>query len=146
MRNCLYTVLAFLSLFLFSCKEYEPFVECKVNGELILIERTVLAGYTNNGTYTTSTVFAEGENADIRLQVRGNFPAIYNCTPDGSAATIEVYRDSKLYTTAATGGEGTIRLIQAGTNLIEGYFNGTLVYDGNEQIVITDGLFSGRAY
>jgi hypothetical protein len=133
-------------LLLSSCKEYEPVIECNINGTPVVIKGfgTVLAQYVNMGSYTISSVGADGEDYDINIRFNSNVPDTYLCG-ENKPGTIEVYYNFNSYTTNAPGGSGTIEVVQAGANLIEGHFHGSLWNDGVE-MVITDGLFSGRAF
>jgi len=130
-----------------SCKEYEPIIRCQVNGTEVLIEGngTVLAQYVNmGGGFVRSSVGGDNGNTSVNIRFDGNTPGNYSCGLSASGV-IDVYHNGQSYTTDETGGSGNINVVQAGNNLIEGYFSGSL-WSGTEEMVVTDGMFSGRAY
>lgn len=132
-------LLAAISL-LSSCKEYKPFIACTIDGTPIRIETSVAATYVGN----ISTVAGDGGDTDVNVRFSAMSPGNYTCGTSGNG-TIEIFMNSTTYTTNATNGSGTIQVITAGNNLIEGYFSGQL-YSGSDHIVVTNGSFSGRAY
>lgn len=123
-----------------SCNEYKPFVECTIDGTVVRIETTVAATYVGN----VATVAGDGGTTDINVRFNGTTPGNYTCGSTGNA-TIEVYTNSTTYTTTSLSGSGTVQVITAGNNLIEGYFSGQL-YSGTDNIIVTNGSFSGRAF
>lgn len=135
-----------LAVILLSSCEYKPFIECSINGTLVRIEGngTVLAGYTNG----ISTVGGPGTSYDINIRFNGMIGGTYPCG-SGGTGVIKVFNHTSntTFSTEYSNGSGSINVVSAGSNLIEGYFSGTLkTSSGGDQVVITDGSFSGRAY
>lgn len=130
----------------FSCNEYQPFIECNINGNPVKIEGigVVLAAYTGG----TSTVGGNGTPYAINIRFNTMIPGTYDCGP-GGLGTIEIFNQtsSQTFSSNNAGGSGSIEALTAGSNLIEGYFSGTLKNSSStEQLVVTNGTFSGRAY
>jgi hypothetical protein len=135
-----------MSVLFFSCNEYQPFIECTINGSSYKIEGigVVLAAYTGG----TSSVGGNGTPYAINIRFNTMIPGTYDCGP-GGLGTIEIFNQtsSQTFSSNNAGGSGTIEALTAGSNLIEGYFSGTLKNSsGTEQLVVTNGTFSGRAY
>lgn len=135
-----------ISISFLSCKEYTPYLQCKVNGDIFRVETSVSAQYLNNGPFTQCNILADGVPWDVNIKTNGNVPGIYNFSVGISApGLLEFYNGSQLFTSNHGSATGKIELIQAGSNLVEGYFSGEIV-SGSSTLIISEGEFSARAY
>lgn len=135
-----------IAVFFSSCKEYTPYLQCKINGDTFRVETTVSGQYLNNGSFTQCYIQADGTPWDINIRTNGNIPGIYNFSIGSNApGLLEFYDGSQLFTSNNISATGQIELIQAGSNLLEGYFSGEIV-SGSSTLLITEGEFSARAY
>lgn len=135
-----------LLILISSCKEYTPYLQCKVNGDVFRVETSVSAQYLNNGSFTQCYIQADGAPWDVNIKTNGNVPGVYNFSIGISApGLLEFYNGSQLFTSNHVSATGKIELIQAGSNLLEGYFSGEIV-SGSATLLINEGEFSARAY
>lgn len=144
MKPIRFLITAF-SLLLISCKEYVPYISCKVNGVPYRVETDIAAQYISNGSMSQCFIQANGTQWDIIIRtqanVQGNYAFGYGSSPQ---ALVEFY-DGSLFTSNYLGTSGNVELIQVGSSLVEGYFSGTLKSD-NIILTISDGEFTSRAY
>ncbi|MCX7744417.1 MAG: hypothetical protein N2167_07625 [Flavobacteriales bacterium] len=135
-----------LSILFTSCKEYTPYLQCKVNGDTFRVETTVNGQYLNNGSFTQCYIQADGTPWDVNIRTNGNTPGTYVfSTGSGAPGLLEFYNGSQLFTSNNLSATGQIELIQVGSNLLEGYFSGEIV-SGSSTLLISEGEFSARAY
>jgi len=129
-----------------SCKEYVPYVSCRINGTAYRIEQQVSAQYISNGSTAQCFVQANGTPWSIiirtNMNVQGTYSFGYSTAPQ---ALIEFYDGSQLFTSNYLGTSGSVELIQVGSSLVEGYFSGSLQY-GSSTLTLTQGEFTSRAY
>ncbi len=135
-----------ITILLSSCKEYTPYLQCKINGDNFRVENTLSAQYLNMGSFTQCYIQADGTPWDVNIRTNGNIPATYIfSTGSSTPGLLEFYNGSQLFTSNHVSATGQIELIQAGSNIVEGYFSGELV-SGNSTLLISQGEFSARAY
>lgn len=134
------------AILLSSCKEYTPYLQCKVNGDAFRVEATVNGQYLNNGSFTQCYIQADGTPWDVNIRINGNIPGTYIFSiGSNTPGLLEFYNGSQLFTSNHVSAAGQIELIQAGSNLLEGYFSGEIV-SGSATLLISEGEFSARAY
>ena len=146
MKN--YFILAAAIISLTAC-EYHEMTEVEIEGtKYTFNENQVTAMYQTVSGQTTSIVIADDGTTAITFTIKNNIKGFYNCANgSGAQATIFVTYDGTQFSTQYTGSLGSIDIITAGANLIEGTFSGTIKnVDGTYTIEVTNGKFSGRAY
>jgi hypothetical protein len=110
------------------------------------VETTVNGQYLNNGSFTQCYIQADGTPWDINIRTNGNIPGTYSFSIGANApGLLEFYNGSQLFTSNHVSATGQIELIQAGSNIVEGYFSGEIV-SGSSTLLISEGEFSARAY
>lgn len=135
-----------LSILFSSCNEYTPYLQCKVNGDTFRVETTVNGQYLNNGSFTQCYIQADGTPWDVNIRTNGNVPGTYLFSiGSNTPGLLEFYNGIQLFTSNNVSATGQIQLIQAGSNLVEGYFSGEIV-SGSSTLLISEGEFSARAY
>ena len=143
-----YFILAIAIISLAAC-EYHEMTEADIEGtKYTFNENQVTALYQTISGQTSSIVIADDGTTAITFTVKNNVKGFYNCANGaGAQATIFITYDGTQFSTQYTGSTGSIDLVTAGSNLIEGTFNGTIKnIDNTYTISVTNGQFSGRAY
>src|SRR5688572_10311881 len=133
---------------LVSC-EYSELMDVTINGNTISFNQDqVTAFYQTIGSQTSSVVYGDDGVTAVTINVQNNVNGTYTCsTGSNPIAKIYIIYSGTTYSTEYLGSSGTIVLLSAGANLIEGTFNGTVKNFANtSSITVTNGQFSGRAY
>ncbi len=141
-------ILAIALISLSSC-EYHELTEAEINGtKYTFNEEQVIGYYQTIGSQTSSIVIADDGTNAITITIQNNIKGLYTCTNGtNQLAKIFITYDGTQFSTEFAGSTGTIDLISAGGNLIEGTFNGVIKNSNNTYtITVTNGQFSGRAY
>lgn len=146
MKKLLIVVFSILTL---TACEYHELTEVEINGTKYSFgEDQVIGFYQTVGSQTSSIVVADDGLTAVTITIKNNVKGVYTCT-NGSdpLAKIFITFGGTQYSTEYGGSSGTIDLISAGSNLIEGTFYGSLRNSsGTTTITVTNGKFSGRAY
>jgi hypothetical protein len=140
--------MAVLIISLTAC-EYHELAEVDIQGtHYTFNENQVIAMYNTIGSQTQSQVIVDDGTTALTFTINSNIKGVYNCANGGSAnAIIFIHYDGVNFSTQYTGSTGTIDLVSAGGNLIEGTFSGTIKnIDNTYTITVANGKFSGRAY
>lgn len=143
-----YLLLALAILSLTAC-EYHEMTEVEIEGtKYTFNENQVTAFYQTSGSQTHSIVVADDGTTAVTFTIKNNIKGLYTCQNGaGAQATIFITYDGTQFSTQYTGSTGTIDLISAGSNLIEGTFSGNIKnIDNTYTIAVTNGQFSGRVY
>jgi hypothetical protein len=143
-----YFILIIAILSLTSC-EYHEMTELEIEGtKYVFNEEQVTALYQNISGQTSSIVIADDGTTAVSFTIKNNVKGTYPCLNSGSAqATIFITYDGVQFSTQYAGSSGTIELLTAGSNLIEGTFSGIIKnIDNTYTIAVTNGKFSGRVY
>lgn len=143
-----YFILAVAILSLTAC-EYHEMTEVEIEGtKYTFNEDQVTAFYQTSGSQTSSVVIADDGTTALTFTIKNNVKGLYTCLNGASPqAKIFITYDGTQFSTEYTGSTGTIDLITAGSNLIEGTFNGVIKnIDNTYTISVTNGQFSGRVY
>lgn len=146
MKKYFILIIGFISL---TACEYHEMTEVEIEGtKYIFNENQVTALYQNVSGQTHSIVIADDGTTAITFTIKNNIKGTYPCLNSPSAqATIFITYDGVQFSTQYAGSTGTIELLTAGSNLIEGTFSGTIKnFDNTYTIAITNGKFSGRVY
>lgn len=134
--------------FLTAC-EYHELAELEINGtKYTFTEDQVLGFYQTVGSQTNSIVIADDGLTAVTITVKNNVSGLYTCQ-NGTDPLAKIYITyaGGQYSTEFGGSTGSIDMISAGANLIEGTFSGSLRNSsGTTTIAVTNGKFSGRAY
>lgn len=128
-------------------------MELEIDGNKVTFTEDQVQGYYQTvSSQQCSNVLASNNAASsptsVRITVNNNIKGTYVCQ-NGISPQAEIFitYDGTQFSTKNTGSTGTIDLMTAGSNLIEGTFYGTLKnVDGTYTIVVANGKFSGRAY
>jgi hypothetical protein len=141
----LFSIIIFITLSN-SCTDYTSYIECKINGDTFREESVVEAQYISFGSATGCFLQANGNPWTIKIRTNLNVPGVYECTEgSNSPGYIEFSNGVQTFTTNDEDATGNIELIQVGSNLVEGYFSGTLV-SGSTTLIVQNGEFSSRAF
>lgn len=146
MKKLLIVITAILSL---TACEYHELAELEINGtKYTFNEEQVMGFYQTVGSQTNSIVIADDGLTAVTITVKNNTSGLYTCqNGTDPLAKIFITFGGGQYSTEFGGSSGTIDLISAGSNLIEGTFSGSLRNSsGTTTIAVTNGKFSGRAY
>ena len=143
-----YFILAAAIISLTAC-EYHEMTEVEIQGtKYTFNEKQVTAMYQTVNTQTSSIVIADDGTTALTFTVKNNIKGTYTCDNGSNAqAIIYITYDGNHFSTQYSGSTGTIDLVTAGSNLIEGTFSGNIKnQDGSYTIAVTNGKYSGRAY
>ncbi len=143
-----YCFLAVAIISLTAC-EYHELAEADIQGtKYTFNEDQVTAFYQNVSGQTNSIVIADDGTTAMTFTVKNNIKGLYTCTNGGSSqATIFITYGGTQYSTQYSGSSGSIDLVSAGSNLIEGTFSGVIKNSGGSSTInVTNGKYSGRVY
>jgi len=147
-RSTLFQVLGCIAFawILFSCKQYKPTVKFTLNGNEVLIEDSVETIYSNVGLAGCVTSITAGASPfAVRIRFNSNIPGKYTCNQSNYNNLIEIFDGTQVLSTyQMAGSTGTIEVIQAGQNIVEGYFSAVFKTNFGE-VKINNGIFSGNA-
>ncbi len=140
--------LSILILLLASCTKYKPTVQFSLYGNEVLIQDSVETVYANIGmSGCVTTVRAASYPYAFRLSFNSNAPGNYPCNQSNYNNSIEIIdqNNNLLSTFQMAGSSGNIKVIQAGQNIVEGYFSAVFVLSNGDEVKINNGIFSGQA-
>ncbi len=147
-RSTAFQLIGFITiaLILFSCKQYKPTVKFTLRDTQVLIEDSVETMYINIGLAGCVTSIKAGADPyAVRIRFNSNIPGKYTCNQSNYNNSIEIFDGIDTYSTfSMAGSSGTIEVIQAGQNIVEGYFSATFQTNFGE-VKINNGIFSGNA-